>query len=558
MVVEVASPSFSLLLVHDRAARDYLLALRQGHFREPRPDVGKWTNLITEIEERVVKAKGDLDAIERVFVTYCRIYPQLADLLSSPAQETRDIGMPALPESARLEPGASAGACRWLERYEAFSKKASPEGYEHYHVFCGLWVLSTITARRVYLPMQRKRIHGNLMIVLYGESSIYAKSETANVALDVLKAASLGYLLAPDKVTPQKLLSDMSGSFISSDYGEKPSAMQEGIRQKLTFAGQRGLFFDELGKFVQGMLRKQSTDAEFERIFLQMDSCPQKFDTSTISRGTETIEMPYLALLGCMTPPNVRKIARRGADFWNDGMWARFSFVAAPPDGSIDKTIEPGELAIPGELIAPLFAWHERLGIPECEITEMMKDDKPTGRFGIYRSDLPEHAATIAKPAYDAYKRYRSALKQLFQSSFDHSDFNASYARLPDTMLRMALLMASLENNNHIELRHVARAQELAELLRQSLHEIYAQANNREASASRAADLEKKIRSLLGNGPLTFNGLHDKRLKGSFSIKEVQDALSALHKAGVVEEFATSHATKYKLIEEPHEDDELR
>ncbi len=559
----LTSPSSSPTQEHDRNARAYLLALRTGTKPDIRPDCGQWTTLVEQFEEHFEKYHGNAEIMQRLFADACQKLPALADLLSSSSASClivpeRDSGMPALPRSAQLAPGASTNACRWLDTYEQFSKEASPEGYEQYHVFCGIWALSTVAARRVYLPLQRKRLYGNLMIALYGPSSLYAKSTTAEVAIDVIKAAGFAYLLAPRKITPQKLLSDMAGTFDPARYDEASPARQERIRQKLAFAGQRGLFFDEFGKFVQGMLRAQSADAEFERIFLEFDGCPSEFDSSTISRGAETIEQPYLALLGCITPPNIRKIARRGADLWNNGVWGRFSFVAAPPEGGKDDTLEPGELPIPSELIAPLITWHERLGVPECEFAPRSdQNGNPTGKYDLIRASLPETPATIAQPAYDAYKRYRSALKALMRS-FEHDDFNASYARLPDTMLRIALLMASLENDNRIELRHVARAQELAEWLRQSMHEIYTQANSREASPSRAADLEKKIESILAKkGAMTLKALYYDHLKRHHSLKEIEDALKAMHHANIIAEPFTAAGghMKYRLADQDIRDD---
>src|SRR5579885_215039 len=544
----------------DRAVRAYLLALREGVMPEHRPaDCGSWANIVCELVERFEKYHGDAGAMARLFAVYERQYPQLADLLSSSSASClvvpeRDSGMPELPVEARLPPDASRGACAWLDRYEQFSKEASPEGYEQYHVFCGLWLLSTVAARRVYLPLQRKRITTNLMIALYGTSSVYAKSTTAEVALDVLSAAGLEYLLTPRRITPSKLLSDMAGYFDVAAYDKASPAGQRRMEQKLAMAGQRGMYFDEFGKFVQSMLRKNSTNAEYMSIFLELDGCPDHFDTSTISRGAETIEKPYLSLLGLMVPANLKDNARSGADFWTDGFWGRFSFVAAPPGPGSDATLDLGDLPIPSELIAPLVAWHERLGVPECEMEPIFdKKGEPSGKYESRCTALPETEARMSQLAYDAYKRYRSALKRLFQA-FEHEDFNASYARLPETALRMALLMASLENNNRIELRHWARAQELAELLRQSLHEIYMQVNAPQEVESEDAKLEDAIlRHLKRVGPLTLNALRTSYMK-NYSTKQLESMLSQLMKYGKVESFATSHATKYKLIEEPQED----
>nr|BBH90112.1 hypothetical protein KTC_48630 [Thermosporothrix sp. COM3]BBH90177.1 hypothetical protein KTC_49280 [Thermosporothrix sp. COM3]BBH90242.1 hypothetical protein KTC_49930 [Thermosporothrix sp. COM3] len=559
MVAAPSSLTAKQAAMYDQRARDYFTNLKAGKKPQNRPDLGPdWEDVADMLEAPYERAKGDPEAIERVFTALAKTHPALADLLSTPSAplaRAQEIGFPELPEQAHLPEELSRGACQYLEVYEAFSKQASPEGYEAYHVFCGMWLLSTVASRRVYLPLQTKRIYGNLMIALYGKSSVFAKSTTAQVAVDVLFNAGLGHLLAPKRVSPAKLLSDMAGVHIPAQYEDLDAQAQERIRKRLSMAGQRGLYFDEFGKFVQSVLRRNSTNAEFVSLFLELDGCPSEFDSSTISRGSEVIKRPYLSLLGCMTPPNIRENAGSGADFWTDGFWARFSFVAAPPVTPKDATLELGELLIPEELVRPLQRWHERLGVPACELEPVTdKNGSPTGRYNIVREELPETQATMSSEAYEAYKRYRTALKKLFWS-FPHEDFNASYTRLPETALRMSLLMASLENNNHIELRHWAKAQELAEILRLSLHELYAQVNLPASTETEGAKLEDAImRIFKRQGALTLNTLRTSYLK-KYSSKQLEDALKAMIRAGIVEKYATSHSEKYRLKEEEPEED---
>ncbi len=384
-----------------------------------------------------------------------------------------------LLESAKLDSSLARGACPWLDKYVEFSKKASPEGYEDYHVACGLWALSTASARRIYLPMQLERFYGNLSIALTGRSSLFAKSLTAKVAKHILENAGLGYLIGPNRATPARLLSIMSGLQIPADYNDQSSEMQEYKKKELAMSAQKGLFFDELGKFIQGTERKGSTTADYIEILLEMDACPDKYKNETVIRSSEPIERPYLPVLGGMTPANLRQNAQAGAAFWSDGWWGRFSFATAPSDDAKDEALETGELLIPEELTRPIKDWHRRLGIPVYDIIEQVdQSGKPTGKHQIEVCVPPtETACTIAPDAYQAWKQYRSALKTITKKS-ENEDFDASYQRLPTTALRIAVLIASLENNNRIELRHWAKAQELAEMFRKGLHCLYDQVNS--------------------------------------------------------------------------------
>jgi Protein of unknown function (DUF3987) len=398
----------------------------------------------------------------------------------------------------------------------------------------------------------RKKIYTNLMIALFAKSSTNAKSTTAQVALDVLYEAGLGYHLTPKRISPQKLTSDMAGAHIPVNYHEMTPDQQERTRRRLAMAGQRGMFLDEFGKFVKSVLRKQSTNADFVSLLLEFDACPKDFDTSTFSRGGENIEAPYLSLLGCMTPPDLRENSRSGADFWTDGFWARFSFVAAPPDADKDETLELGLLPIPEELIDQLTAWDERLGVPECYLDAIPgKDGEPSGKYTINRASLRETRAEMTDDAHAAFVRYRSALKALFKP-LKHQDFNGSYIRLPETALRIAILMASLENNNLVEIRHWARAQELAELLRLSLHEMYSQVNASDMIESQGAKVEDEIiKHLTRHGALTVNTLRTSYMK-QYSSKQLEEVLNAMIRGGTITKFKTSHSYKYALIQTNH------
>jgi hypothetical protein len=507
------------------------------------------------------KFKGKPQSIAAAFAGVAAGNPALDDLLHSSDQGEEvsiqpNILMPALPESAQLPPDLSHGACAWLDQYESFSQQASPEGYDHFHVFCGLWLLSTVAARRMYIAKGQGKVYPNLMLSLFSKTSTSAKSTTAEVAVNILKKAGLGYHLTPKRISPQRLMSEMAGTILPTNYGDLDALQRERIRQKLAMAGQKAMFSDEFGKFIRSILRKQSTNTEFQSLLLELDSCPDDFDSSTFSRGGENIEAPYLSLLGCMTPPDLRENSKSGADFWTDGFWARFLFVAAPLGSDKDETLDLEEFPIPPTLISPLVDWHERLGLPQCSINELAgKDEQPSGKFMISRESLPETKATVDQETKDAYKRYRSGLKQLFKK-YKHEDFNGSYTRLPDAALRIALLMASLENDTHVEIRHWARAQELTELLRASLHEMYNQVNTPiEEESSPVSRVEDDIlRILTKKGPLTLNVLRTSYLKKR-SVDQLERALRQMDRAGMIESFPAHGSTKYKIKKQLMEED---
>lgn len=116
-----------------------------------------------------------------------------------------DLDVPPLPPSARLPPELGTDASPWLDEYIAFSRTWSPRSHDGFHEGSGLWLLSTIAARRVLVPYGRAR-YTNLYIVLAGRTTLHAKSSATEIARDTLHACHLDYLLAPDEATPQSLI----------------------------------------------------------------------------------------------------------------------------------------------------------------------------------------------------------------------------------------------------------------------------------------------------------------------------------------------------------------
>lgn len=510
----VAAPHQQDQKYYAENARAYLQSLQDGLKPDIRPEFGRFEQIIKTAERVFDETKpparpGPTVAQALQSMVKTRKYPGLADLLTRKAEpgqteqgeQEGELGMPALPKYAQLPASLSAGACPELDWYTAFSRKASDRAYDDYHQFCGLWLFSTIAGRRVYLEIKKKKFYTNLMLSLCGTTSFYAKSFTANVAKQLLYELGLGYTLAPNRITPQKLLSDMAGGHVPTNYDDLEDEKQEKIRRRLGSPGQKGLLFDELGLFIQSMLRKQSTNADFADLLMTFDECPPEYENATIARGGEPIVKPYLTLLGCMTPTNLKQNAKAGSDFWQDGFWSRFSFIVAPPPPTADD--DPGppqvsdlddlDLPYPPALLQSLRAWHERLGVPTSTLEPKLNaKDEPTGSYKISREDLPETACTLGKCVRQAWTNYDYALRHLCLH-LGHQDFNGSYVRLAETAMRIAVLLASLSNNNVVELRHWAKAQELTEILRKHLHDLYAQVNAGDLVNTLASTVEERV-----------------------------------------------------------------
>jgi hypothetical protein len=329
----------------------------------------------------------------------------------------------------------------------------------------------------------------------------------------------------------------------------------------LAFSGQRWQYNDEFGQSMKNIANPNSVMSEYRPLLLEIDSCKDRYTKNTVSRGKERINKPYLSLLGAMTPANIRSLGAKGAEFWQDGFWSRFIFVTAPRlkknEAPPDEAFGLGQVSAPRQLLDKLKKWHEELGSPTTTIDPEVKDDKETGHYTVTRTDLPEQIVKFGKGVYEAWKKYRSGLKHIF-ARWNMTDLNASYDRLATRAIRVAALIASLENNGLIELKHWYLAQEFAERWRVSLHELYHQVHHaRGDEKSKEAKAEDRIIEVVqrleekGNPP---------------SAKEIKDYCKNLDRAlierkckelvqiGVLEVMKTSRTNRYKYIGD--EDDE--
>jgi hypothetical protein len=523
------------------AQQAYLQLLRtEGSLQREhaRPDFAELEPTIQLIEDVARKSNGNVQAIDRTITTLAGKIPTLAALLDihEPTIDvTRDEALlPPLPEGIVFPPEVSRGACPWLERYEAYSRAVSPEGYDDFHLACGLWVLSTVAARRVYVPLS-KRVYTPLAIALTARTSLFAKTTTAGAAITVLERAGLAWLLGDDETTPQKLLADMAGC-LPANYGDLDGEQQARVKQRVGMSGQRGWYYDEFGQAIAAMMRTNGPMADFSGLLRRLDDCRDSYAYSTRTHGQELIDKPYLALLANMTPADLRTYADRGNDFWRDGFWARFAFITPPEHAFKNATFTREEVPMPVHLLEALRSFHARLGVPAISITAIADEHgKDTGHYRVERSPLPEQPCQVHQDAYRAYDRYRLALRELLARS-DNQDLDGSYTRLSDRALRIAALIASLENGGHIELPQWAKAQEIAELMRRNLHELYRQVNTKQEEHS-LEDVLLDYLKTLGGKSVT---IRDIRRLGPVDLRSqtsevIRHELENLIRSGIVE-----------------------
>lgn len=454
---------------------------------------------------------------------------------------------PPLPSSVQLPESLGDGACDWLDEYIQFSRKWAPRAYDGFHEAIGVWLLSTIGARRLYVDMGKQRFT-NLYIALIARTSFFTKTTATEIAIQTIEQAGLRWLIAPDNATPQKFIENMSTQTIS-DFDQLTDEQKSFAMLSAAFAGQRGWYYEEFGQHIAAMMREGGIMADFRGLIRRLDDTPERYEYSTIGRGRNVIERPYLSLLANLTPADLQPFARRGSALWGDGFLARFALAYPDTEERKKGRFPDGHRIIPASLLQPLQLWHQRLGVPEIKVVDQLgKDGKLTGIKKVVFKPVVPNVLAIAPDVVESYYRYHDALGDLASNSENH-DLDGNYSRMAEKALRIASLLAGVNGANGIELAHWARAQAITERWRGGLHELYRQLN--EAGYSEERNIEDRLLSVIQRkGPSTKREL---RNNTKLSTREIERALSNLEETGFVEKTVGQRTTRYSLTEESEE-----
>ena len=372
--------------------------------------------------------------------------------------------MPDLPKIAHLsqaveKDGKKAG--KFISDYMAFGMKDAPMSPPLFHQSYALAIISTAIARRVYVSVGTNAIFPNLYILLTAPSTLYTKTTGYRSAMKVLEAAGLSHLLLPDGVTPQSLITELSNRPQENfkDWGQDDK--EEWQKERL-FAGQRAWWIDEAARLLSQFQQKHLAD--LLPIILRLYECDPKIKVSTQMRGRETVRNAYLTICGPTTPAALRPHLKT-PDYWTNGLFARFLLVA--PDTAPVRVFYPDPFPVPTNL-------SKHINLLAFERLEAPKESA--------LGPVPAPPAIEAKVNHDVRKlwdNYHAAMFELINKKAVPEKLSAWYGRVHEKAIKIAMLLAASDwvkmakgNPLIIQPGHWARAQEITEGYRASLHRI--------------------------------------------------------------------------------------
>lgn len=375
---------------------------------------------------------------------------------------------PALPSTVELTAAqkVEAKAARtWLDECVAWATASCPLAPDIFHEAMALWLLASVSTRRMKLTIGGEDIYPNLYIMIVAKTTLYHKSTALNRFRKLIKEARLESLLLPIDVTPEALFDELAG-IKPANFDSLPQDEQHNWLLGRAVAGQRTIIKDEASSILASL--KKEYNAGLSELLLQgYDGDAGTLRKLLKSRGIIVVKDMCLSFLGATTPVMYSKYM--GNEEAENGFIARFAIIT--PEG-IPTYRDPAEdIGIPPSLVqglrrmfADTLPWHNG-----------QKPSAPQVLGDVVSP--PVTSVAISPEAFQQLNRYRKALgyDMLMNETVDDSK-SASYGRLGTMAYKVAMLLAAVQatpgRTIRIEACHAYAAQLICERWRESLHRL--------------------------------------------------------------------------------------
>lgn len=392
-----------------------------------------------------------------------RLYPETT---TAPPTHT----CPALPADATAIYQHLAPCAEWLGDYMRFASAAAPMGPPSFHEVAGLFAASVAIARRLCIRVGTDAIYPNIYVLFVAPSTLYSKTTSFKVLRRLFRQSGLLHLFVPQSMTPESLMQEL-GTHIPDWVGRADEQARAGWLEERAYAAQRGWLLDEASRLLNG-LKRDYNNGLIESL-LDLYECPETSTSQTTGRGRMTVTDAYLGFFGATTPeaagPHISN-----TELWFNGFWARF--VLVQPDAPPTFEFFPAPMDVPQSLSDGLARIHRLFPVPSARMVEVQDASGPQRPVVVVDGvALPEHVR-LADGVFESWKSYTYAVRfsMLSDGKID-ATLTASYGRLGTQLIKVAMLLATMDCQTLpvvVELRHLARAQQIVERWRAALHSM--------------------------------------------------------------------------------------
>lgn len=193
----------------------------------------------------------------------------------------------------------------WLTTYVQYASYA--EAPRIIHFWAGVSAVAGALRRRVWFDQLKFVWYPSFFVIFVGPPAVITKSTTADGSMSLLKAVP-GIKFGPDSVTWQKMCETLAGSAESFEYLDKWIPMSA-----VTFVA------SELGSLID------FEDDGMINFLIELWDGKKSYEKQTKTSGSDTIEAPWVNILGCTTPQWIA--ANMNATTMGGGFTSRCVFV---------------------------------------------------------------------------------------------------------------------------------------------------------------------------------------------------------------------------------------
>lgn len=163
------------------------------------------------------------------------------------------------------------------------------------HFWSGVCAISGALRRKVWLDRLTFKWYPSFYVILVAPPGVVNKSTTADLALDLLRGVP-GIKFGPDSITWQSLVTSFAASCESFQIGEEWYPMSA-----MTIVSA------ELG------LLLNMQDRDMVNLLITLWDGRSRLEKQTKTSGSDSVEAPWLTLLGCTTPKAIAENMPRSA-----------------------------------------------------------------------------------------------------------------------------------------------------------------------------------------------------------------------------------------------------